>query len=224
MPFNYFALGTSLATLANLEAILTDEPPPHVLEGGRIPLLGPIRRRTLGQTVQRNGVIDVPIRFDVLHWSNLDSLITTYFGYTSGYAALYATWLAEDGYYYPYAVTLERPYEGEQYRLVDSVNARDITIPAFDWVRQVNTENSTTTITTSERYTESDTTGGAVVLTLPAAAAVEPNTLFGFSKTGGANALTLDGDGSEEINGNTTLVVTGRVDIQSDGVSAWTSI
>lgn len=225
MPFYYFALGTTLANMANLETTLSGEPPPHVLEGGRIPLLGPVVRRTLGQAVQRNGAIDAPIRFDTMRWSSLNTLITTYFtNYLTAYAALYASWLAEDGYYYPFSVTLERPYEGEHYRLVDGVNVREIAIPGYDWTRQINTENATATLTTSERYTESNTSGGAVDLTLPAASAIQADTIFSLKKTGGGNALRWLRAGSDTINGATSLTVTGQSQIISNGVNAWTSI
>lgn len=225
MPYCYFAIGTTLANMANLEITLPNEPPPTVLDGRRIPLLGPAAQRTLDQSVHRHGAVNVPVRIDVMRQTSLDTFITTYFSnYLTASAALYASWLDETGHYSPFSVTLERPYEGVHYRVVDGVNVRDLEIPGYKWTLQTNTENSSTTITTSERYTESDTTAGAVVLTLPAANAVTPYTIYSAKKTGGGNALSFTRAGSDTIDGGTSLTITTREDIYSDGVSAWFSL
>ena len=231
MPEDYFAIGASLAALANVETILTTTLAPHVLPDGLIPLMGPVRRRTLDNAVQRNGAVDVSLRWDQMRKSEFDTLVTTYWGnYTTASTTGFISWLDETAYigannYSPFSCELERPYIGDHWQTNNGVwMVGPVTIPALNCVHQVNTENSTTTVTTSERYNESDTTGGAVTLTLPAAAAVTANTVYSFVKTGGGNALTLDGDTAETIDGNATLVVTGRANIISDGVSAWTSI
>lgn len=223
MPEAYFAIGTTLANMVNLETLITY--PPHVLPGARIPLLGPVTRRTLNNAIQRNGSIDVPILIDALIESDLDTLITTEWGgYTVASAALYASWLDETGHYSPFAVTLERPIVGEHYQDVNKRWRQQITINGYGWTLQTNTENSSTTLLTSERYTESNTSGGAVVLTLPAASAVTPNTVYSAKKIAGGNALSFARAGSDTINGGTSLTVTTRTNIVSNGVSAWTSI
>ncbi len=229
MPDGYFAIGSTLAGLTNIEATA----PTAIFHAlsQRIPLQGPVARRTLDNAVQRNGSIDVPLACDSMKLSDLDALILAHWSdYTTASATLFISWLDETArngaaHYSPFSCELERPVEGQHYQVsANGYWARDVQIPAYNLVRQENIENATATITTSERYNESDTTGGAVVLTLPAANTVNANTVFSFVKTGGGNTLTLDGNGAEEIDGSTTLVVTGRVNIVSDGVSAWSSI
>ena len=231
MPDFYFAIGATLAGLTNVEVTITDAP--NLIPDGLIPLLGPVRRRTLDSAIQRNGAIDVPLRFDQMRLSDLDTLITTYWtNYTTASVSGFVSWLDETARggvnnYSPFSCELERPIVGENFQLHDGIWAvGPVEIPALNLVHQVNTEDSTTTITTSERYNESDTTAGNVTLTLPAAASYNPNTVVSFVKTVAANSLILDGDGVEEIDSATTKTITAvsRTNIVSDGVSAWTSI
>ena len=46
-----------------------------------------------------------------------------------------------------------------------------------------------------------------ITITLPAVAAVQPGRAYSVTKDGAAFTVTLDGDGSETINGATTLVL-----------------
>lgn len=225
MPDDYFAIGTTLANMTNVEATATTAQF-HCVPDGLIPLLGPIDRRTLDNAVQRNGAIDVELRCDSMLLSDLDTLILAVWGaYTTASYTGFISWLditARIGAanYSPFACELGFPtWVSNQ-----GVWAQEVVIPALNCVHQVNTENSTTTITTSERYNESDTTGGAVTLTLPAANAVTANTVYSFVKTGGGNTLTVSRAGADTIDGTTSITVTGRTNIVSDAVSAWTSI
>jgi hypothetical protein len=65
------------------------------------------------------------------------------------------------------------------------------------------------------------TTGGSVTVTLPPAGQVRGR-FFYFKKLTAANTLTLDGDGSETIDGATTLAWTTQYrayKLYSDGTS-----
>jgi hypothetical protein len=95
-----------------------------------------------------------------------------------------------------------------------------VTIPGFDWVRQIDTVSASGAVTTSQRYIRYDTSGGAIVPDLPPVATVTPYTIYSHEKYVAGNTLTLDPDGSEEIDGASTLVVSDRVDIYTDG-TAW---
>lgn len=65
-----------------------------------------------------------------------------------------------------------------------------------------------------------DTTSGAVTITLMPAADVEGQE-YTIKKVAGGNTLTIDGDGSEEIDGSTTKTVTAATTIHSDGTEWW---
>ncbi|HUW12165.1 MAG TPA: hypothetical protein VM537_20735, partial [Anaerolineae bacterium] len=68
---------------------------------------------------------------------------------------------------------------------------------------------TTTYVTAAGEYVLCDTSSGAFTVTLPAAATAATGAQVGFKMTGsGTNALTIEGDGSETIDGalNKTLL------------------
>lgn len=68
-----------------------------------------------------------------------------------------------------------------------------------------------------------DATGGAITLTLPLAGQFKGRTFVISKLDGSANAVTIDGNGSETINGATTYVLNNQYDsvtIRSTG-SEW---
>lgn len=68
-----------------------------------------------------------------------------------------------------------------------------------------------------------DTSGGAITITLPPAAENESHCYYIKDTDGGGNAVTIDGNGSETIDGSTTLVLAtakGTAKLICDG-SAW---
>lgn len=221
----YFALGTSLAALANVE-VLTGYAP-HVLPTQTIPLQGPAVRRVLSGAVVRNGAVIVPMQWDIMTLSALRTLLTTYWGYDTASASLYASWLDETGHYSPFAVTVSRPYPGDDYQINDQTWARQISLTAYNWTLQSVTKTSDYTVTISDRLVYADTTSGNIVLTLPAANAVNANTVFSAVKTAAGNTLTVQRAGADTVNGGTNTTATAlnaRIDVISDGVSAWVTI
>lgn len=222
MPNAYLAIGTTAANMVNIETLM--DYPAHALDNAMVPLLGPFRRRTLAQSLIRNGSIDSDILFDIQLAADLESFIKAEWGdyFTAG-VSKYVSWLTEDGHYSPHLVTLERPVIREHYDRVNDTWVQRVRIPGLDWQIQIDTVNTSGSVSTGQRYVQSDTTSGAVTLDLPAVGGVVVNTIYSYEKTGGGNALTLDGDSSEEIDGSTTLIVTGRTDIYTDG-TAWYSL
>lgn len=225
MPDAYFALGTTLAGLANVETITGYAP--YVLPTQTIPLQGPVARRVLSGAVVRAGAVVVPMQWDVMTLAALRALLTTYWSYSTASASLYATWLDETGHYSPFAVTVSRPYPGDDYQINDQTWARQISLTAYNWTLQSVTKTSDYTVTTSDRLVYANTAGGNITLTLPAANAVSANTVFSASKTAAANTLTVQRAGSDTVNGGTNTTATAlnaRIDLISDGVSAWVTI
>jgi hypothetical protein len=79
-------------------------------------------------------------------------------------------------------------------------------------------------LTTDHSLTLADATAGAFSIYLPAASASRGRVLT-FKKTdASANAVTIDADGAETIDGATTITLSGRYDqvtITSDGTEWW---
>jgi len=225
MPQFYFAIDATLAALKNVETVVTH--PPHVLPQQRIPLLGPVRKQTLDKAVHRVGSINVDMQWDLMFLADLNTFILTEWGdYLTASKALYASWLDESGHYSPFSVTLERPVEGEHYTVADPVHVRELRVPGYAWTLQSVTKTSNYSVTTSDRLIYVDTSGGSVTLTLPAAASMNPYTVFSFVKTSASNNLVLDGNGAETIDGAATKTLTAlnvRADLYSTG-SAWISL
>lgn len=91
--------------------------------------------------------------------------------------------------------------------------------PVFGASRTV---TAATTIVDSDDVVLVDTTGGSVTVTLPPAA-TNLGRRFTVKKLIAANTLTLDGNGSETIDGAATVALTTRYaarTVQSDG-TAW---
>lgn len=225
MTYCYFALGTSLAALANVETIT--EYAPHVLPTQVIPLQGPTTRRVLSGAVVRNGAVGMSMQWDVMKLSALRTLLTTYWSYSTASANLYASWTDETGHYSPFSVTVSRPYPGDDYQINDQTWARQVNLTAYNWTLQSVSKTSSYSVTTSDRLIYCDTTGGTITLTLPAASAPGANTVFSFVKTVAGNSLTVQRAGGDTIDATTSVSVTAvnaRVDVVSDGVSAWVTI
>jgi hypothetical protein len=95
-------------------------------------------------------------------------------------------------------------------------------ITEIDW--PVVTKTGNATLTNSERVVLADATSGAFTLTLPTAAVSAPYAIFFIKKIDSslANIVTIDGNGSETIDGlvNITLANRGEATIlQSDGAN-----
>ncbi len=83
---------------------------------------------------------------------------------------------------------------------------------------------ATTTLTANDYDLLCDPAGGAITVNLPAVATTQPGRTYWIRTTGTTNAVTLDGNASETIDGATTKVLASgaihAVRIVSDG-TAW---
>lgn len=86
---------------------------------------------------------------------------------------------------------------------------------------------ATTTLTNNDFVLFADPAGGAITVNLPAVATVVPGRRYIVRTTGTTNAVTLDGSGSETIDGATTkALASGAIhgcEIINTG-SAWLTI
>ena len=226
MTISYFAFATTLAGLTNVETILRI--PPQVMERGRIPCLRPNKARGLDSSVVRNGKINTPLRLDAMTEEERLALNTFLFGSQSvAGKQLYASAIDEFRFFSPYAVYVDRPQEGEDYRLVPGgAWVRDVVLSCSNWTLQTAQIDSSGSVTTSQHYVKSNTTSGSVTLALPALSGVVENVVYSFEKTVAANSLVLDPNSSETIDGASTKTLTAlgaRVDIIKSG-SGWVTV
>lgn len=88
----------------------------------------------------------------------------------------------------------------------------------------VRAATATTTLTANDYVLLCDPSGGAITVNLPAVASIQPGRTYWVRTTGTTNAVTLDGFGSETIDGSTTKALASgaihAVKIVSDG-TAW---
>lgn len=88
------------------------------------------------------------------------------------------------------------------------------------------TKTAAYTITVLDEIILADAAGGAFTLTLPTAAAMSGHGVYVVRMNLGVNAVTIDADGAELINGTTTAVLTLQYQsilLWSDGTQ-WVSI
>lgn len=86
---------------------------------------------------------------------------------------------------------------------------------------------ATTTLTANDYVVLCDPSGGAITVNLPAVATTQPGRLYWIRTTGTTNAVTIDGNASETIDGSTTKSLASgaihAVKIVSDG-TAWFTV
>ncbi len=107
-------------------------------------------------------------------------------------------------------------------KMVDAMKAVQLGLGLNFGKRPVTTKTADYTVTTADYTVIGDTTSGNKVFTLPTAASASGYT-FVFKKIVSANTLTIDGAGSETIDGATTKVLSTQwtsVTIHSNG-TAW---
>lgn len=219
----YYAIGTTLANMVNVETYF--ETPPYSLEGAVIPLLGNQKTRTGEFSARRDGVIRAQWNFSEATHANFNTFIYAIFGnFTTASKPVYISSIDETGFYSPFLVHIDKPHAGEDYRIVNRYWIADLVIPLFDCQLQSVTKTSNYTVTTSDRLVYANTAGGNITLTLPALASVTADTIYSFQKSASANVLTLDANASETINSATTQAITalnGRLDIAKESATNW---
>ncbi len=91
----------------------------------------------------------------------------------------------------------------------------------------VRSVTATTTLTANDYILLADPSGGAITVNLPAVASVQPGRAYKVRTTGTTNAVTLDGNASETIDGSATKALASGaihgVEVVSDG-TAWFTV
>lgn len=225
MPFAYFAYGTSLSGLINIETITPRTYEPHVMPAYAAPLVGAVKRRSLSGKARSDGAAMSALAFDGLLRSEMRAMMLSVLGsMTAQSRLLYFTTIDELGYWSPFQGYIERPVLGQDYENASPEWTDAIVFPLFDLRLQSVTKTGTYTITASDRLVYGDTSGGDFTFTLPLANAVQADTIVSVEKTAEANTLTIQKQGSDTVSGGTSVALTterSRYDFASDGSNAW---
>ncbi|MBA3758926.1 MAG: hypothetical protein H0X07_00165 [Gemmatimonadales bacterium] len=115
--------------------------------------------------------------------------------------------------------TITNPYA---FWVDDGVSRFDGAVTAPNYANTIATKTANYTVTAADGSIYADCTAGVVTLTLPTAVGIAGR-IYHFKKTdAAANAMTLDGNGAETIDGALTLSTTTRYaayTLQSDGAN-----
>lgn len=223
----YYAAGSTLANMANLEVTVSSPFTP--LDNGRIPLLGPTSTRLGDSFLRRDGKVNSAIVSDDATDTERKALnVALFTDQVTPCAELYMTLLSDDGFWSPFLVVVDRPYEMQNYVPINETYYRNGLVLPLNWCRlQSVTKTGNYTATTSDRLIYVDTSSGNVTITLFAASAAVANTAYSFVKTVATNSLIIARAGSDLIDGATSKTLTAknaRADLYSDHVSTFTSV
>lgn len=221
---HYFSIGPTLDTMQNIEA--TVQVPPQYIDTGRVPRIPSVRRRVGSGRMRADGLIQTEgVRFDKLSREEYRALLVRALGsYVTPSRFVYVSWVDDLGFYSPFAAWIDRP---ERLQDFTPSTLRPTVFPLRDLVLQYGTKTGNYTMTAADRLLFCNTTSGTITGTLPPAANVNAWTPYSVEKTAVANSLILDPDGSETIDGASTLTLTAlyaHADFVSDGVSKWFTI
>lgn len=221
---DFFSIGTSLATMKNIQTLI--EVPPTYIDTGRIPLVGAVERRVGTGRMRADGFIQTPgIQFDKLTRDEYRTLLLYIFGdYYTKSVRRFVSWVDDLGFYTPFYGWIDRPTGLKDFT---PHRLRPTTFPLRDLIMQSTSKSGNYTVVPGDNLIFVDTTGGDVTLTLEDAADFEPGVAYRFIKTVAANDLIVDADGSQTIDGATTITVENaneQVQLVSNGVDAWQSV
>jgi hypothetical protein len=226
----YFAIGSSLSTMVNIETLIST--PPTVLPefgGAPMALTGGTARRALSGRLRRSGLAFGAWGFPALDddFDDLNDLLVALVGdYATASRARYISTIDQTGHYSPYLCYVDAPYVGQSLDFALNDHVRNVRVLLAGGVLQTATKTGNYTVTTSDHHLYADTSGGSITFALPALAGVNEGVVYSFIKTSASNNMVLDPNSTEQIDGGstkTTTALNARVDIVKSG-SAWVSI
>lgn len=228
MTLAYFAIGTTLANMVNVESIISL--PPSTTDGGaRMPLQGGVAKRLLSKKLQRSGDANAAWMWPYFEndQTDLDTLQLFIFGdFTTSSKSMYVTTQDERGKYSPFLVYIDAPYEGVSKASVNDVPYY-VRFDLSGGILQYLDKSANYTVTLGDHYINLDTSGGSRTLALPAVATVVPNVIYTAVKTSASNSLIIDPSGAETISGASTLTKTAlnaRVDYYTPDNLVWLTL
>ena len=233
MTETYFAFGSTLANMVNIETLSGGLPPDFLPDRGGmpIPLMGAVARQILSGRVIRQANINGAMVFDAFQdgHATLNGLLYAMYGnLTTASKQFYFSAPDSSGSFSPFQGYIVNTYLGQTAKEGVSGIPFDLVFPLVSCVLQSVTKTADYTQTSSDRLIYVDTTAGDVTITLPAASSPNANTGFSLVKIASANTMKYKRGGTDTLNGGTaTLTATAlgaRVNYISDHVSAWVTI
>lgn len=218
VPHTLYSISPSsaLSGLVNIETNYVDLPASSL---DRLVTHSSNRPRTMASgAVRQDGFTNAELFFSVTTADDLNTFMYAIFGgWTTPSVERAISMIDETGYYSPFLVYIGKPIFTTP---IGGGLRTQVRFPLTRVRLQTTSKSANYTVTASDRLISVDSTSGSVTLTLPAAASVNPYTVFSAIKTVAANTLTIDPNGSETINGASTLALTARwarVDFYSTG-------
>lgn len=226
MTMEYFAIGSSLSAMVNIETIIATPPSVIPVAGGaHVPLKGGTFTRLLSGRGRRDGQQNGAWGFSVFDddMTDLIALDTYLFGnlFTAS-KQHYIITLDEYGRYSPFRCYIDCPYMGESKTIPMNGIPQSVRYDLIDCTLQSVSKSSTYTVTTSDHLVYVDCTSGNVTMNLPALSGVNADVPYRFERSAGANSIVLDPNSTEQINSASTLSTTGVTIIKSG--SQWVSL
>lgn len=222
MPFAYHGISTStdVGDIKNIEANYCDFPASSIER--LVPFTSRAPRRLANGAIREDGYINAELAFEIADRADLNDLMYAVFGgWTVASVERAISLMDESGHYSPYLTWIGKPSfrtaRGGTYRL-------EVVFPLSNLRLQSTTKTANYTVTADDRLIYCNTGSGSITLALPAVATVNPYVMYSAVKTAAGNTLTINPDGSEEIENAATYAVTAlnaRIDYFSDGVSWW---
>lgn len=230
MTETYFALGSSLSNMVNIETLSGGLPPDFLPDRGGmpVPLQGGVSRQVMSGRTIRQGSLNGAMVMDAFQdgHSTLNSLLYAMYGnLTTASKRFYFSAPDSSGFFSPFLGYIVNPYLGQTAKEGVNNTPYDLIFPLTNCILQSVNKAANYTRTTSERFTHNDTSSGNITDSLPAVADVSPFSIYSGDKTSAAHSYIIDPDGSEKINGSSTLTLTAqyaRVDFYTDGVGWFT--
>lgn len=219
-PLAYYGISasTDVGDIKNLEVAYINYPANNP---ARVRLTSGNPRTLANGAIREDGHLNGELVIDLVDCSGLDTLIYAVIGgWTTPSVERAVSLMDEQGYYSPFLAHVGKPAisypTGGYWRTQVTFRLSNLRLQSV-------TKTGNYTVTADDRLIYCNTTSGSITLALPAAASVQTYSVYSAVKTAAGNSLTLNPDGSEEIENASTYAATAqyaRVDYYSDG-SAW---
>lgn len=207
----YFCIGDSLASMVNVETIVSQAP--HIVTGHNaspMSLSGGVKRRLLSGRLIRNGLKNGAWGFgDGFLQSDKNAFdLYVFGGYVTSSIQKYVITLDDTNHYLPFQVYIDKSYVGDTYSLTDFGIPWNVRYDLIGGVLQSATKTSNYTVTTADHYLVADTSGGNITLAVNAISGFTADIPYVFYKSSSAHSLIIDPNASELIDLATTKTIT----------------